>query len=531
MLTIRQLFYYLTGAYITLLLAGLLLTRWFWFYPIELENYLHQQQKELHSLSSALHLRQQQLLANAIDYSHWTETWNFVQHPDQPGDFLQHNFTVASMDTINLDAVVILNSDYKPVLAYQLDEKQNRLLPAAQDFYTWIPNQFARENLFLPTPTSDILRVGEHSYLLASSPVLKTDHQGPQAGWLLFFQRVDDQLLTNISDIIRIGLREIPLHSLDASQLMPLELPIYEVAASHQRCVYNSNQVPVLCLELQHDTSNMPEFMNRGIFFAFMFMILMPALLFAILLHQLTAPIRQATSLLQRNNSDGLLRPVLFSSPLRVKELRQLRNAFNELVYTTRQQQAKLEQLSNTDRLTNIANRRAFDETLDNTWRRLCRHSQQAALVLCDIDYFKAYNDHYGHQAGDDVLHKVAQALKGCARRTDEIAARFGGEEFVLILYVDNDVDMHSIRERIQESIRNLKIPHGYSNTGPILTLSFGVAWIRDSGAWLENYTAADWLHAADSALYAAKGAGRNCSLVQIISADQPFTDQPKLLQ
>src|SRR5690606_40134007 len=157
---------------------------------------------------------------------------------------------------------------------------------------------------------------------------------------------------------------------------------------------YNSNQLPVLCLELQHDTSNMPEFMNRGIFFAFLFMTLMPALLFAILLHQLTAPIRQATNLLQRNNSDGLLRPVLFSSPLRVKELRQLRNAFNELVYTARQQQAKLEQLSNTDRLTNIANRRAFDDTLDNTWRRLCRHSQQAALVLCDIDYFKAYNDH-----------------------------------------------------------------------------------------------------------------------------------------
>ena len=122
------------------------------FIRLSWKNYLHQQQKELHSLSSALHLRQQQLLANAIDYSHWTETWNFVRHPDQPGDFLQHNFTVASMDTINLDAVVILNSDYKPVLAYQLDEEQNRLLPAAQDFYTWIPNQSARENLFLPTP-------------------------------------------------------------------------------------------------------------------------------------------------------------------------------------------------------------------------------------------------------------------------------------------------------------------------------------------------------------------------------------------
>src|SRR5690606_31492767 len=136
MLTIRQLFYYLTSAYIILLLAGLLLGRWFWFYPVELDNYLYQQQKELFSLSSAIDLRQHQLLAMAADYGHWNEAWNFVRQPDQPGDYLQHNFTAASMETLSLDAVVILNREYQPLLAYQLDEEQNRLLPAAQDFYT-----------------------------------------------------------------------------------------------------------------------------------------------------------------------------------------------------------------------------------------------------------------------------------------------------------------------------------------------------------------------------------------------------------
>lgn len=531
MLTIRQLFYYLTGSYIVLVLAALLIARWLWFYPAELENYLRQQQKELLSLSSALEMRQQQLLSITSDYSYWTETWDFVRQPDRFSNYLEHNFTANSLDTINVDAVVILNTEYEVLSAFRLDEQTMSLIPAEPAFYAWANEEDARENLLVSQAARDVRHIAKAPYFLAVSPVLPNDHQGPQAGWMVFFQRIDEQLLAGISNIIRLDLRQIPADSITVSQIMPLELPLYEVAASHQRCMYNSNQLPVLCLELLHEVSNKPEFMNRSVFIGFMFLTLMPALLFAVLLHQLTYPIRKATTLLQRNNSDGLLRPVLFSSPIRVKELRQLRNAFNELVYTARRQQAKLEQLSNTDRLTGIANRRAFDETLDNTWRRLCRHSEQAALILCDIDYFKPYNDHYGHQAGDEVLHKVAQALKGCARRTGEIAARFGGEEFVMIVFVDSDADMNSIRARISESINNLKVPHEFSHSGSHLTMSFGIAWIRDSGAWLDNYTAADWLRAADTALYAAKGAGRNCSMLQIVTAEQPFTDQPKLLQ
>src|SRR5690606_31277693 len=138
------------------------------------------------------------------------------------------------------------------------------------------------------------------------------------------------------------------------------------------------------------------------------------------------------------------------------------------------------------------------------------------------------FNDHYGHQAGDDALHKVAQALKGCARRTDEIAARFGGEEFVILLYADTEEDMENIRERISQAVHNLGIPHQHSTVASHLTISFGIAWIRNSGPWLEDNAAEEWLHAADAALYAAKGAGRDCSMLQIISPQQPFTDSPE---
>lgn len=528
MLTIRQLFYYLTTAYVVLLLTGLLLGRWFWFYPIELENHLHQQQKELLSLATAIELRQQQLLATTVDYGNWSDTWRFI-HQQNP-DFLQHNFTASSMETLRLGTVVVIDAERNIVTTRQSSSGQETV-GSSKAFYDWIQDYKNDDDLFGDKPRSNILHINGTSYLLAVSPVLHSDQQGPLAGWLLFYQPVGKHLLGAIEKIVRFRLREIPLDSPGIKEIMPVELPIHEVSKTHQRCFYNNQNDPALCLEMIHDTTNLPEFMNRGTFIVFMFIILLPALLFAILLHQLTDPIRRATNLLQRNNHDGLLRPVLFSSPLRIKELRQLRNAFNELVYTTRQQQAKLEQLSVTDRLTGIANRRAFDETLENTWRRLCRHPQNAVLVLADIDYFKAYNDHYGHQAGDEVLHKVAQALKGCARRTDEMAARFGGEEFVLVLYVDNEDDMTNIRNRISEAINSLKIPHGYSSVSQYLTISFGMSWIRNSGAWLENYRASEWLHSADAALYGAKGAGRNCSMLQVITPESPFTESPEYQQ
>src|SRR5690606_32543034 len=131
----------------------------------------------------------------------------------------------ASMETLSLNAVVILNREYQPLLAYQLDEQQ-QLLPADNNFFNWTRSEFAQENLLIAEPVNDVLNIGEHAYLVAVSPVLQTDHQGPQAGWLLFFQRVDEQLLTNISNIIRVGLRQIPLSTLDASALMPLDRPL-----------------------------------------------------------------------------------------------------------------------------------------------------------------------------------------------------------------------------------------------------------------------------------------------------------------
>ncbi|WP_428033465.1 GGDEF domain-containing protein [Amphritea sp.] len=175
------------------------------------------------------------------------------------------------------------------------------------------------------------------------------------------------------------------------------------------------------------------------------------------------------------------------------------------LLSYTEEAQSRLQQESNTDQLTGLANRRSMDRILDKEWARANRHHRPLALVMLDVDFFKNYNDHYGHQAGDDCLKKVAHVLLASGQRAGEVAARYGGEEFLLILPDTDLVTARQIADKIRASIAGFQIPHQYSPLG-VLTLSAGIAALSE-----QNFNnIGELLQAADSALYQAKGLGRN---------------------
>jgi diguanylate cyclase (GGDEF)-like protein len=160
------------------------------------------------------------------------------------------------------------------------------------------------------------------------------------------------------------------------------------------------------------------------------------------------------------------------------------------------------------DGLTGIANRRYFDVALDRELRRAQRLGGKLSLLLTDIDSFKAYNDHFGHQAGDTCLSAVAQALASRLKRPADVAARYGGEEFAAIL-PDTDTDAVQARqlaETIREYVASLKLPHAPAAARPYVTLSIGVASIEKGR--LDD--AKGLIEAADKALYAAKRGGRD---------------------
>lgn len=166
----------------------------------------------------------------------------------------------------------------------------------------------------------------------------------------------------------------------------------------------------------------------------------------------------------------------------------------------------KLRGLADLDGLTGIANRRYFDQILNQEWRRARRRSYSLAVLMCDIDYFKAYNDHLGHQKGDQCIRAVAGCLRDRLRRPGDLVARYGGEEFAVILPSLDIGEAHNIAVELCESIEALNVAHPASGVSGYVTISIGVAsCIPD-----ENTTEIDLVGYADDALYQAKHQGRN---------------------
>ena len=166
----------------------------------------------------------------------------------------------------------------------------------------------------------------------------------------------------------------------------------------------------------------------------------------------------------------------------------------------------KLEALSNTDGLTNIGNRRLFDNTLIQAWNRCLRTEMPIALIMLDIDHFKQFNDLYGHLAGDECLRLLAHTLAQSVHRSGELVARYGGEEFVILLPNVEYQSAYEIAKHIQQQVLSLAQPHAQNITG-FVTVSMGVAGFIPS----PHQPPSELVQLADTALYNAKSSGRNC--------------------
>jgi diguanylate cyclase (GGDEF)-like protein len=165
------------------------------------------------------------------------------------------------------------------------------------------------------------------------------------------------------------------------------------------------------------------------------------------------------------------------------------------------QSNLELKRIANTDSLTQIANRRCFDETLTQEWQRHRREQQSLCLILCDIDYFKAFNDRYGHPAGDACLQQVSAAIAGCIKRPADMVARYGGEEFAMLLPNTDQPGAIAVVRAIQEKLQHLRIPHAASAVAEYITLSAGISCLIPT----LNSDPQDLVLEADAALYRAK--------------------------
>lgn len=196
---------------------------------------------------------------------------------------------------------------------------------------------------------------------------------------------------------------------------------------------------------------------------------------------------------------------------LALKDITQRKRTESEL----RDLNAELQRLACLDGLTQVANRRRFDEVLDQEWRRMGREKLPLSMILCDIDMFKRYNDSLGHLQGDNCLRVVAKAIGACARRPADLVARYGGEEFALILPNTNGDGAQHVAEVVRQTVISQQLAHPCSPAGPWVSISLGISCVVPS----THIKPADLVAAADRALYAAKEAGRNCAILVPIEA------------
>jgi diguanylate cyclase (GGDEF)-like protein len=184
---------------------------------------------------------------------------------------------------------------------------------------------------------------------------------------------------------------------------------------------------------------------------------------------------------------------------------------------TLKYQSDLLRTLSLTDGLTGIPNRRQFDQVIQNEWQHCMRAKQSIAVIMIDVDFFKFYNDHYGHQAGDQCLVAVAAALKSKVTRSNDLLARYGGEEFAVILPSTPLSGAEQKARQLEQVVRDLKLPHEKSTSASVVTISLGVAVTVP----VKGQGYASLIAQADGQLYVAKQSGRGkMRSIQVCSGD-----------
>ena len=505
MTSIRSLTFTYTFAYLVLLALLAISIRWFDTYPEAQKRAIEYQQKDIRGIQNSIRFAHKDLTFLARDYASFRAIRSLVQKPSLELLELaqiEFNTSLKYIDYIALinDQQNIHASFYKSantLKAFNFSEDQKSVL----------------KQRYLTTPTHTIIEdfelFNDYPVMVSVHPVKDLTKRGkPIIGRIIMASRLSGAALTKMEKIVQTPVFESDQFPIRLRDQVPLEASLdSDITATSTRCLFDNKNTLISCFIITHDKNLIPQFLEWQSFVPFLGFALIPMIILWLTLSKFIIPLEKLTHFLRRRviNEDIKKIPV----PSSVLEVEQVRSTFNELCDIVNQQKNTLEKLTRIDQLTEIANRRAFDNELERNWNQLSRNGGLCALVLCDLDFFKLFNDHYGHLHGDKILKLVASTLEPFARRSDEICARFGGEEFILIMQYEEQQQLEKRLDGIIKAINQLQEPHKASSFGH-LTLSLGISTIEVGANELMQQQSKDWIKQADDALYQAKELGRN---------------------
>ncbi|HEX5756404.1 MAG TPA: diguanylate cyclase [Arenimonas sp.] len=488
------------------------------FERVELQDAM----RHLERIEHALDARREHLASFCRDWAFWDDSYAFAAMPDDT--YVEANLTEDATANTPTDLIAVFNAQGDPVhigiyralspfrgAVHELAGSDGALYRhAVAPLLGSDPDSENGAQALIDFRGQPVLAIGY--------PILRSDRTGPPGGVFLMAKLIDEAELQTLQAQTLVpftltpgrAVAEMPdsehpftlasgssgwIEQRDAERLtLMLRLPAadgaaFDIATRYDRQMSREG-VATLGYALLLSTLG--------------FTALVGLLYFGLLAPSFLRPLSamsKALAKIERERDLGASLPVQ-GAP----ELQALARTLNGLMRQVEADREEISLLSLTDELTRLPNRRRFEQVLVQEWSSALRQKQSIAVLLCDVDHFKPYNDHYGHPAGDDCLRRIAGCIQRALMRRTDVAARYGGEEFIVIL---PDTDTHGAltsAQRIVNAVRELGLPHSASPVAEVVTVSIGFYAATPS----PERDPAEWVSLADSALYRAKAGGRN---------------------
>lgn len=524
MYSIRRYFLYFFVIYSLILVLVFLGYRVFIEYPHDLATIEEHQKRELESLHKGLSLNLDNLQAIVTDWAHWTDTHEYLLSPESNQQYIDDNILPSTFETFDLAAIVYFNRHFEEVFAQGYSQQQETLIPAQQMLDFPLGNVFRRRiSPGQAWQESGWMATSEGPAAFALQYITDSGQQASPSGYLMFVQAITASQMQDLQAITRLQLefKSTSLNDPETFGVVSLMTPklVEGFQLQRKRLLDDFTGTPIMLMTITHDPLTIPELIGWSEILILLLLLVVPAALMLAIDRSLIRPLWQNTRMIRTMVDKGALQELPQQLP--VLELEQMRKAFNNSVQLVNSQQKKLQALSMTDGLTGIANRRAFDESAQLAWQKALRQQEDFLLAILDLDYFKSFNDTLGHPAGDKALKHIGSTLAQFCRRSSELCARIGGEEFAVVITGEDKASGEQRIQSLRHKVEALSIHHPASPIANVLTCSIGVLFIQQPGADYRSLSLSDLLTLVDKELYRAKQQGRNRVSFQCYSLPQ----------
>ncbi|MGC7856570.1 diguanylate cyclase [Vibrio anguillarum] len=492
-------------AFVVLFILCYLLFKFMWSYDRAVEDALSLQRGEVNRVRTVLNMQKTDMGASLADYAAWNEMADFIAKPND--DFIRDSIGTHTFESKSLDGIFIFNPDVQLVWGQRYDYETGH--EASYDAIRYNFGDILADAMKAPKdfikPNLSFIVIDDKPFIVATSRVLIVTQRS--ATKVIYF--FSGQFINELVIATGVNVEVMLIKSLnDQTVAAP-----HEDNISYLEMLDYRNRLTVL-IKVSHTVKVPPFIQWQELSGLASFSILM-FFLNLVVANKVVKPINDANQVLDQFKASGGKMPSERS--FISKEMKEFSRTMNQIVWELETSRRELKWQSEHDPLTRIANRRRLEKVfksyiVDYQFRYI-------VLFLIDIDYFKLFNDHYGHLEGDEALKSVATSLKKLDFGGEKLVARFGGEEFCVVLASDIEIDGQAYAKRLIESVESLRITHQFSPAKK--TLSISVGGVEIDTPQLNHYL--DFFHVADRALYAVKAQGRGRYLVQKFTSNLPL--------